>query len=333
MTEAVSNESPTTRSVAYDVVCASDDRPSWLKSRSMSIGASEIASVFGESRWKSAIALYEEKVNGALSADETEAQFWGLRLERTIAEVYAERTGRPTKWSGVMLRSEQYPWLTATLDALTVDVGDPVEHGWPFDSKTSHAFKAHEWEDGAPREYYLQAQQQMLVTGARKATIGCLLGGQRLVWCDVERDEVEIRRIIHMSRIFWHECVLKRVPPMPDGSESSSRALLALYPESVESNVLLDSDMDDLYEELSEMKKTEKAIKLRVDTIENRFKAALGTAECGVLPSRNVVTWKQRKGTVSHKKCAESLGATAADLERFRGPATRTFAMKDAKEL
>ena len=64
----------------------------------------------------------------------------------------------------------------------------------------------------------------MLVTGAPKATIACLLGGQRLVWCDVERDEETIRRIIYHGERFWR-AVQERTPPAPDGTESAKRAL------------------------------------------------------------------------------------------------------------
>jgi len=315
----------------YDVVCDSSDREAWVRHRATGVGASEIAAVLGESHWESAIGVYARKV-GVQTDDEaqTEAQFWGLKLEKIIAEVYSERANRPCRWSGIMLRSKAHPWATATLDAETSE-----KHGgawWPFDSKTATVFKTGDWSDGPPREYYLQAQQQMLVTGARKATIACLLGGQRLVWCDIERDDVEIRRIVHAGRIFWEQCVQARVQPRPDGSESSKRALAALYPKGEPKTVQLDSHFGDLYDELSELKKTAKTIEARIAQIENDFKAALGTAETGVLPNLNVVTWKERRGSIDYKKAAEDAGLTVAQFEKYRRKNTRTFLLHDRKQ-
>lgn len=312
-----------------DVVCDSADRDAWARMRTTGIGASEMAALLGESPWASALSVYLDKTRSAPTPEQTEAQFWGLKLERTIAEVYEERTGRPTPWSGLMLRSQQYPWLTCTLDATTALAG--TTHFWPLDCKTASAFKADDWSEGAPREYYLQLQHQMIVTGAERATIACLLGGQRLVWCDVARDEVEQRRIIHMSRIFWERCVLPRVPPAPDGSEASKRALLELYPEATQATVRLGEEFEEPYAELSELKRQRKAIDAQIDALENRFKAVIGSASCGVLPSRAAVSWCQRKGNVSYKAAVESVGLTPAQLEKFRGPSTRVFTLKDPR--
>lgn len=313
----------------FEIVCDSSDRSSWLDARANGVGASEVAAMLGESRWESALSLYVSKTTPRRDDEQTEAQFWGLRLEKVVAEVYAERTGRPTEWSGLMLRSKLYPWMVCTLDART----GSERADWPCDAKTAHALKASEWSDGPPRDYYLQLQQQMLVTGEQKATIACLLGGQRLVWCDVERDEIECRRIVHMTRIFWERCVLARVPPAPDGSAASREALAAMYPDANDATVVLDSEFDELFDELGALKATAKTMKRRTDEIENRFKAALGTASCGVLPSRNTVHWEERAGGILYKAAAESLGATPQMLERFRNGRTRTFTIKNAKEL
>lgn len=313
---------------AYDVVCSSEDRARWLDLRSTGIGASEIAAVLGESRWKSPLALYAEKTGESSESSDNEAMFWGLRLERIVADVFSERTGRAVMWSGEMLRSREHPWALATLDAL---VAPSKDVRWPLDSKTSSAFKADDWEDGPPREYYLQLQQQMLVTGASRASIACLLGGQRLVWCDVERDEIEIRRIIHAGRAFW-ERVEQRSAPFPDGSDSSRAALLDLYPHAEDTAVSLALDFEDLYDELAALKAFEKRAEARRAEIENLFKSALGNSATGLLPSGRRVSWREQQGRVDYRKCAESLGATHELLEKNRSKSTRVFRMHDAKE-
>lgn len=323
--------SAATESRPYEVVCSSEDRDAWLRARRTGIGASEVAAVFGESRWKSAIELYADKIGGERTDDEaTEAQFWGLRLERIIADVFAARTGRTIEWSGLMLRSKAHPWALATLDAQNWEhQGDSP---WPLDSKTASVFKQGEWYDGPPREYYLQAQQQMLVTGAPRATLACLLGGQRLVWCDVERNDIEIRRIVHAGRLFWDKCVTARTPPAPDGSDSASHALQRIYPEGTNACVQLGAEFETLYDELTDLKAHEKQLESRRAEIEARFKAALGTAELGFTPTGNSVSWKSRRGSIDYKRAVEALGVARKELEQYRREPTRVLLQHASKE-
>jgi putative phage-type endonuclease len=281
----------------YEILGSSDDRDRWLQLRRSGVGASEIAAVLGESPWLSAIELYAMKVGaseGAPGLDEAEHVYWGGRLEPSIIAGYQDRTGRPVKREGLLLRSRECPWALCTLDGSTaLDVGAPWR---PLEIKNIGVQKAREWEEGPPRYYFLQIQQQLLVTGAECATVAALIGGNRMVWCDVPRDEIEIRRIKRAGRIFWSECVEAGVCPKPDGSESATRALAALYrgAPDPESFVHLPGEllMQDI--ELRELKASISAMKKRADTIENEIKAHIGKAEHGVLPDGTVYSWKQQ---------------------------------------
>jgi putative phage-type endonuclease len=283
----------------FHVLGSAQDRERWLQLRRSGIGASEIAAVLGESPWLSATELYAIKIGeseGNPDLEDTEYVYWGNQLEPAIIAGYQHRTGRPVKQAGVLLRSEEHPWAMCTLDAET---GLPNEEpSWPFEVKNIGAHKVHEWEEGPPRHYQIQLQQQMLVTGAEKATAAALVGGQRLIWCDVPRDEVEIRRIIRAGEIFWNECVVAGVCPKPDGSDSASRALAALYRErpSPEAFVALPGAMLDLDIDLCRIKAELKALEAREKLIENLIKAEIGGAgaEYGMLPSGSSYSWKHQ---------------------------------------
>jgi putative phage-type endonuclease len=280
---------------AFTTLGSSRDRERWLQLRQSGIGASEIAAVLGESPWLSAIELYAQKIGQAPAREEEpEWIYWGNRLEPAIVAGYQDRTGRPVEHQSALLRSSAHPWAMCTLDALTTDGrdGDP----WPLEIKNVGVTKAHEWEDGPPRHYALQLQHQLLVTGAPRATAAALIGGQRLVWCDVERDEIEIRRIIHAGRIFWTECVEKGICPKPDGSDSAKRALGALYRDTPtpESFVHLPGTLIDADTELCEMKKTARVLHDRIAALENEIKAHIATAEHGVLPNGTVYSWREQ---------------------------------------
>lgn len=273
----------------YEVVCDTSDREEWLRQRDGGIGASEIASVLGESPFASAIELYATKT-GRYSRDlsEVEAVYWGNKLEAAIIEAYSDRTGRQTRKAGHLLRSTEHPWAMCTLDGETWQAA--ANDAWPLEIKNVSGFKAGEWVDGPPEHYYLQIQQQMLVTGAEKATIAALLGGQRMVWADVSRDDVTIRKIIHHGAHFW-ERIQRRDMPAPDGSEGARRALAALYPTG-SGVVVMPRDAIDFADRLESLKADRKRLGDEIDMIENTVRASLGEAEVGALLDGRSFSWK-----------------------------------------
>lgn len=280
---------------AYQVIGHSENRAAWLGQRAQGIGASEIAAVLGESPYESALSLYARKTMPETEvANDAEHLFWGLQLERAIAEGYSRRSGRPFAMAGQLLQSVEYPWLLATLDSWTGPKDAAVL--WPLEIKNVSTFAADSWADGAPRHVYIQCQQQMIVTGTKRCTVAGLAGGNALMWEDIEADPIEQRRIIHASRIFWHECVLAGVAPEPDGSEASRRALQRLYPaEAAEAQVELDVDtFAELDAELEVIKERQAADKKRRDLLENMIKATIADATYGVLPGGVSYSWKSQ---------------------------------------
>lgn len=285
----IANDVLAPRERPFFIECDASDAD-WLRLRRTGIGASEIAAVLGESPWSSPIALYAEKT-GQYERDlsDVEAVYWGNKLEAPIVEAYAERTGRKTRRAGKLLRSSIHPWAMCTLDAETWEPSNDAEQ-WPFEVKNTSSFKADDWENGPPQHYYLQIQQQCLVTGASKATIAALIGGQRMVWADVPRDEVTIRKIVYHGERFWDR-VMRHDVPAPDGTESAKRALSALYPDG-NGMVVLPASARDAADELENLKAQRAQIGKQIDLIESTIKAAIGESETGFLTDGRSFSWK-----------------------------------------
>lgn len=236
----------------FTVVCSSADRDSWLQQRLTGIGASEISAVMGVNRYEAALKVYARKI-GAIGIDEDDAgepAYWGSRLERIVAEEFSSRTGLQHEWQGDLLRSTIYPWALCTLDGLV------VAECLPLECKTTTVYLEDDWADGTPHYYVLQAHQQMLVAGAARCYVACLIGGQRFVWDIVERDEAVISKIIVAGNEFW-ERVQNRNPPAPDGSESSEQAIRALAGErneELDQRVVLAASISSVADELEHVK-------------------------------------------------------------------------------
>ena len=268
-----------------DTGARSDDREAWLLARSTGIGASECAMVMGESRWGDAARVYASKLGLAPELD-GEWLEWGLRLEPVVIEAYSSPryAGRVTERDGRLLRSRRWPWLLTTLDAWTVAPGVGLI---PLEIKAGRASEADDWAEGPPRHYEWQLQHQMAVTGTPHASIACLLGGSRLVWCDVERDDIAIRRLVRATRELWTR-VLEERPP--ESLDTESTALL--YPRDDGSHIDLAGRYIDLDFERCELSQIVSRCMRRRDQIDGEIQSAMGRASIAHLPDGTQYRWR-----------------------------------------
>jgi putative phage-type endonuclease len=268
-----------------DTGIRSDDRERWLAARRSGIGASEAAIVMGESRWKAPPRLWAEKVGRVVDEAAGEYLEWGLRHEPTILAAYASErySGRRVVRAGTILRSTIHPWAMCTLDAWTwrpADGARPI----PLEAKTAEVWKAEEWAEGPPADYAWQAQHQMLVTGAPVVSVACLLGVHRLVWCDVERDETMIRRLVRAGEDFWSHVERGSMPP----GELDGDLVVRLWPRDDGNDVELDGAFVDLDQERQALLDRKRETEARLREIDDAIKAAIGPATRGVLPGGQV---------------------------------------------
>ena len=80
----------------------------WLQYRQQGIGGSDVASLLGLSKWKSALELWLEKTGQADAFSvENEAMYWGNVLEPVIRTQFSELTGKPvTKFDIAILKQD-----------------------------------------------------------------------------------------------------------------------------------------------------------------------------------------------------------------------------------
>lgn len=274
------------------------ERDRWIAERMNGIGASEVPALIGLSHWQTPLSLYAQKI-GATPVEDEQPEYveWGNRLEGVILEVYGERTGRKVKASGVLYHHDEFPWARATFDAFTVR--PPSQEPIPLNAKTTSAFRAEDWAEGVPPLYAAQLHWEMFVAQANASSSTCLIGGQRMVWDDVERDPVLINRLFKAAEEFWR-CVTTRTPPPADGTELSREALKILYPKDSGEVALLPATLIEAADALEITKVESKKVEEVRLLAENQIKAAMGNASRGVLPDGRQFSWttQQRKGYV-----------------------------------
>ena len=260
--------------------------------------------------------LWAEKTGLAAPPDlsAVERVKWGNRLEKPILEAYEEESVREVVHNDTrdLLRHNEYLFMVATIDAMQQEPNRPVGL---VEVKTTSQFNLGLWEIEPPVRYQVQLQHQLAVTGMPWGTIVVLIGGQYMRWFDQERNEKFIAAMIAREIEFW-DLVTAVVPPPPDGSVACTETLKRLYPDDSGEIVALPREAAEWDEDLEVIKADLHNQAAAQRLLENKIKAALGSATVGVLPNGDSYTWKKQ---TSHHAAKEAYQSTFRVLRRKKG--------------
>lgn len=262
------------------------DRDEWLGWRRRGIGGSDASAVAGLNRWRSPVQVWLEKTGQIEDTGDSEVMYWGRVLEDVVAREFSKRTGKKVRRRNAILRHPEHQFMIANVDRMVVGENAGLE------CKTTSEWRRVEWADEEiPDEYIIQCQHYMAVTGYEKWYIAVLIGGNKFLWQEIERDEEIIDYLIQIEGDFWRLVETNTPPPM-DGTESSSQALKLLYPESRAGKAIeLPTEAEELVSERDAVKAMIAGYEEKLATIENQLKAMLGDSEAGTIGDK-LVSWK-----------------------------------------
>lgn len=266
------------------------DRNEWLKERTKGIGGSDASVILGLNKWKTPFELWLEKTNQIpLNESQSEAAYWGTLLEDMVAKEFEIRTGKKVRRRNAMFQHPGYPFIIANIDRMVVGEKAILE------CKTTSAYNADDWKnDEIPEAYIVQAQHYLGVLGPeyKKAYFAVLIGGQKFVWKEIERDDELIEMIFEAEKHFWHEHVEKNVPPRLDGSSAAEQYLKERYAKAEQGKLIdLKREYKDKIAEYLSLKATIKELDEQAKTLENEIKGELKDAEAGFAGNFKV-EWK-----------------------------------------
>lgn len=267
-------------------------RETWLQARSGTIGASASPTIMGENKWETPLQLYGRLTGELPPKEQTMAMKMGHRLEPVIARLYEDEARRKTIDPGefTIQRNEEFPWLHTTVDRFTArDMGGQPIRG-VLEEKAPGGHMADEWEDGIPLSVQIQIQHQLAVTGLEWGSAAALIGGQRFVWGDVERNQPFIDELLKQTYDFWVR-VGTREPPEAQAADVGTLRLLYAKYEPATSIMLPKAALrhDEMLQLLgNEIKAATKAR----DWHKAKLQEMIGTNETGELPGGGSYTWK-----------------------------------------
>ncbi|MGC5027412.1 YqaJ viral recombinase family protein [Tsukamurella sp. DT100] len=200
------------------------DRAEWLELRRTGIGSSDCSAILGLGKYGSPFSVWVDKTARGVDDDgPSEAMEWGNILEPVIRDEFARRTELDVT-ACPTLRSLERPWQLYNPDGLVLTENVLVE------IKNASQWLAHEWVDGeVPDHAELQVQHGCAVTGADGAYVVGLVGGNRLRWEFVPRDDELIALINEAEARLWDEHIVPDVQPAIDGSSATEQAIGAVW--------------------------------------------------------------------------------------------------------
>lgn len=194
----------------------------WHELRGIGIGGSDIGAILGVNKYKSAIDIYIDKTEGK-KQDGNRFTHFGHKLEKVVFEEFQERHSNMKCYT--VPYTIQRGVCVANVDGMVYDT--VKDRYGVLELKTTSAYNKDEWTgDTVPQSYYAQVQHYLYVTGLSFAYIACLVGGNDYKEFYIERSLEDIDYIQVKATDFWKNHVMKKVPPMLDGSDSYSKYLL-----------------------------------------------------------------------------------------------------------
>lgn len=260
----------------------------WLEWRRKGIGGSDAASIIGLNRYVSPFDVYAEKVGLKVEEEDNEAMRQGRDLEHYVASRFEESTGKKVRRMHSMLQHPEYDFMLANIDRWVVGENAGLE------CKTTSVLNKTKFSQGEfPPNYYVQCMHYMAVTGAERWYLAVLVLNKAFHVFTIERDENEIKALIEAEKFFWEEHVLKKIPPTPDGSESTSEVIKSMFPEAKSIEKITLFGYEEKIQRYLELDQQIKELSKEQEAIKQDLQLAIGENEMGVAQGF-MVEWRNQ---------------------------------------
>jgi putative phage-type endonuclease len=302
------------------------DRDAWLELRRGGLGGSDAPCVMGMDGYRSAWQVWTDKVMGPrddFTEDQIEAMEFGHEMEALIARRWARRHAIPGRMARCgMLAHPVHRWMRVNLDRRISNCG--LGKGpCILECKNRSAFQGKHWSrTGDPEEIpdgpAIQVQHALMVTGYSHGHLAAEIGHQLRPYV-IEADPRLQKTLLEEESWFWHDHVLKQVPPPVDASERTGRILARLWDADEGKILVAGAELTEMHAALVAAQADADAAKEAARQAANEIRQAMGENEVLLdAAGRPLVTWKQN-GTFRAKDFARDWPTTAAVYQR---PAT-----------
>lgn len=241
--------------------------------RHAGLGGSDAAAALGLSPWTSPLELYLQK-RGELQpeGDPTSWQRWGHLLEDLIADEAAGQLGIKVARRNQTQVHKAHPFMRANIDRRVLNERAMMEC-------KSSGFRDDNWgepgTDEIPVYYATQVHHYLEVLDLERCYVPVLFLLNRTIDVYVvERNRDIGERLVQAEAKFWTEHVLAGVPPEP----RSIAEVRQIWRGDAELECYATDDVDDMHQELEDIRARQKADKTRREELEFEIAKFMGEA-------------------------------------------------------
>jgi len=259
------------------------------------LGASVAGVICGLSKYSTPLQLYHEMRGNVEVSEQSERMYWGKQLEPVVLDEFEKRHGVTTNRVQRLYLDQTQTYIGATPDALYVDDGELIS----VDAKctTSRMYRTHEadlhdcfgpGEDEIPSDYVMQAQQQMLVTGAVRCDLPVLFDGNHMRIYSVGRNDELILQLRDRLKIFYLAVLEGREPPVDWEHDTTVSLMKKLY--GIDEGLTVDMAPEELrwYEQWVKARDDIKEATARKDEAQARLLYAMHESHVMYISEHNV---------------------------------------------
>ena len=253
----------------------------WLEYRKLGIGGSDASAVAGlaNPKYNSAFKVYQKKTEEFVTVEEpSEYAEMGHHYEPTIREIFKSKNPHLQVYrSNFMWQSLECPFVLANVDGLIYD----KENGWGvLEIKNISEHRLKEFgEKTFPIEFQIQVSHYLFCLDLKWGKFAVVIGGNKYREYDIARNDELIEYLINLERNFWMNHVVPQIPPSPDGSEASAKALLEAFPniKDPEEVLTLPKDVKSLTEAYEFYKDEESKAKTKKEKVKQDLMKLMGS--------------------------------------------------------
>ncbi len=306
--------------------------PEWYELRRLGWGGSDAAALAGVSpyRGQTPYAKWVEKMSESSPADpEAEPEYltWGKLLEAPVREEFERRTELEVVRFPKMVRSIPHPFMLANVDGLIVDRDRPENVAnitGIYEGKTSRFDWASDGTVTIPVQYAVQGYHYMAVLELDIVHYACLVGGQKLVVAELERNDKLIEDLIAIEAAMWQK-VVDGIPPAAEAGDIDT--LRRHWTPEAGKSIELTAELAMSLKARAQLKSTITSAEDDVKAIDAALMEFMGDAEEATWRNQTAITWKQdQKGRLKTKELAAAYPDIA---KQFTGEPSRRFIPKE----
>jgi putative phage-type endonuclease len=283
------------------------------------LGGSDAAAILGEHPYKGAVEVFLEKM-GLRETEDNELMEFGRDMEPVVRGRYLRRHREEpiSVWRAeAMLRDPKRSFLIGHPDFLVYAgyneaMMPTLVRG--LEAKTTGWRQRHRWgdegTDDIPREYLIQCQHYMGLTGLDRWDVAAFIERHYGEWI-VLADSDFIGMICEECERFWRDYVLPQVRPPLEYSMQRAEAVKLLWPESNQDVMATTPAVDELARALREVRQKSEALAAKDEELATALQEIMGES-AGVEGGWGRISWKsQERRNISWKDVATELKAPA----------------------